>query len=69
MYIFNVGHKNENQSYNVLKGIHIPVNLLTIQISLSSLKNRNMTFSLNRVLELLIRHTNRQKLWEENHRS
>lgn len=55
------------QSYHFLKRIFILVNLLKIQFSLSSLKNRNMTFSLNGVLTLLIRDINRtQKLWIYN---
>lgn len=55
------------QSYRFLKGIFMLVNLLKIQFSLSSLKNRNMTFSLNGVLTLLIRDINRtQKLWIYN---
>lgn len=55
------------QSYHFLKRIFMLVNLLKIQFSLSSLKNRNMTFSLNGVLTLLIRDINRtQKLWIYN---
>lgn len=55
------------QSYHFLKRIFMLVNLLKIQFSLSSLKNRNMTFSLNGVLTLLIGDINRtQKLWIYN---
>lgn len=63
LYTFDIEQKNEMQSYHFLKGIFMLVNLLKIQFSLSSLKNRNMTFSLNGVLTLLIRDINRtQKL-------